>query len=132
MKIAVPVEGENLKIVQRTGEAPYFAIFNDAEFERIVEAPGNSHSHDGHGAHHGHGHDHHHDHEEEDHAHINRHGKSLVNLGGCEVMLIRMIGEHMREAVERAGMKIKKSREKEGEYAPDAINAYLDKKSTAA
>jgi predicted Fe-Mo cluster-binding NifX family protein len=29
MTIAIPVEGENLKIVKRTGQAPYFAIYNN-------------------------------------------------------------------------------------------------------
>jgi len=117
MKIAIPVEGENLKIVKRTGEAPFFALFNNTEFDRIVEA-----SQSGHG-HHDHEHDHHHSHDED---HIQGHGKSLTNLAGVELMLVRMIGEHMQEAVDRAGITIKKIREKHGDLADEAVKNYLE------
>ena len=118
MKIAIPVEGENLKIVKRTGQAPYFALFNDAVFDRIVEAPQSGHAHHDHDEHH----DHHHGDDEE---HIQGHGKSLANLEGTELMLVRMIGTHMKEAVDRAGITVKKIREKHGETAADAVKNYL-------
>jgi len=115
MKIAIPVEGESLIIVERTGQAPYFALFNDNSFDRIVEAPqGHAHDHD----------DHHHDHGD-DEAHIEGHGKSLANLADVELMLVRMIGTHMRAAVERAGIGIKKIRAKHGERADEAVENFL-------
>jgi predicted Fe-Mo cluster-binding NifX family protein len=114
MKIAVPVEGENLLIVQRTGQAPYFALFNDAVLESVVPAAQK--------------HEHHHEHShKDDDDHIAGHGKSLANLQECELMLVRMIGEHMREAVERAGMSIKKIRQKDGECADEAVKSFLAK-----
>jgi predicted Fe-Mo cluster-binding NifX family protein len=116
MKIAIPVEGENLRIVKRTGQAPYYALFNDTVFERIVEAPNSGH------AHHDHDHDHHH---EDDEAHVQGHGKSLENLADVDLMLVRMIGEHMQEAVDRAGIKVKKIREKHGDQADEAVRSFL-------
>jgi predicted Fe-Mo cluster-binding NifX family protein len=118
MKIAVPVEGENLKIVKRTGQAPFFALFDDTEFDRIVEAPG-GHEHHEHDEHH----EHHHGDDEE---HIEGHGKSLTNLAGVELMLVRMIGPHMKEAVDRAGITVKKIREKHGDLADEAVKNFLE------
>lgn len=119
MKIAIPVEGDTLRIVERTGQAPFFALFNDGAFERIVEAPqGHAHDHD----------DHRHDHGD-DEAHIEGHGKSLVNLAGVELMLVRMIGTHMRSAVERADIRIKKIREKHGDRADEAVKNFLEEQT---
>ena len=120
MKIAIPVEGESLLIVKRTGQAPFFALFDDTVFDRIVEAPKSGHS----------DHDHEpedaHDHPADDEEHIQRHGKSLANLNGVELMLVRQIGEHMQEAVGRAGIKLKKIREKHGDRADEAVKNYLE------
>lgn len=115
MKIAVPVEGENLTIVKRTGQAPFFALFEDTVFQCIVQAPKSGHGHHD-------DHDHHHGDDEE---HIEGHGKSLTNLKGVELMLVRMIGEHMQAAVKRSGIRIKKIREKHGEQADEAVKNFL-------
>jgi len=115
MKIAVPVEGKNLKIVKRTGQAPFFALFDDTAFERIVEAP-SGHAHDEHDDDHDHG---------DDEEHIKGHGKSLTNLENVDMMLVQAIGPHMKEAVERAGIVIKKIREKHGDVAGEAVTNYL-------
>ena len=115
MKIAVPVEGENLKIVKRTGQAPYFAVFEGARMERLAEAPQ--------------GHEHHHHETHEDHGddeeHVQGHGKSLVHIADCDLMLVQAIGTHMKEATERAGIAVKKIRQKDGEYANEAVENYL-------
>jgi len=116
MKIAVPVEGQNLKIVKRTGQAPFFALFDGADFDRIVEAP-SGHAHDDHDDHHDHG---------DDEEHIEGHGKSLANLEGVELMLVQAIGPHMQKAVDRAGITVKKIREKHGEFAGEAVKNYLE------
>jgi len=113
MRIAVPVEGENLKIVKRTGEAPFFALFNDTLFEKIVAAPR------------GHGDDHH-DHEHlDDEAHVKSHGKSVASIADCGTILVQAIGPHMKEAIERHEITIVKIRQKEGEYAPEAVENFL-------
>ena len=118
MKIAIPVEGENLKIVKRTGQAPFFALFDDGVFDTMVEAPQSGHDHHDHDE----DHDHHHG---DDEAHVQGHGKSLANLEGVELMLVRMIGTHMQEAVKRSGIRIKKIREKHGEFADEAVKNFL-------
>ena len=121
MKIAIPVEGENLKIVKRTGQAPFYALFDGSVFERIVQAPQSGHGHHDHDD----DHEHHHEHGD-DEEHVKGHGKSLENLSGVELMLVRMIGPHMQEAVDRAGIKVKKIREKHGDFADEAVKNYLE------
>lgn len=119
MKIAIPVEGETLKIVKRTGQAPFFALFDGTTFERIVEAPQSGHDH--------HDHDHDEDHHHvDDEEHVQGHGKSLANLDGVELMLVQAIGPHMKEAVDRAGITVKKIREKHGAFADEAVKNYLE------
>jgi predicted Fe-Mo cluster-binding NifX family protein len=115
VKIAVPVEGENLKIVKRTGQAPFFALFDDAELSGIVEAP-QGHAHDEH--------DHDEDHGD-DEEHIKGHGKSLANLEGVELLLVQAIGTHMKAAVDRAGIAVKKLRQRDGECADEAVRNFL-------
>ena len=124
MKIAVPVEGESLKIVEKTGSAPFFAIFDGKTFEGLV--PGKQKGAHGHHEHH----EHHHD--EDDQAHVHSHAKSLTGLAGVEIMFFRRVGEHMRQAVEQMGIKMKKSRERDGESAVDIVNAYIDKTDAVA
>ncbi len=116
MKIAVPVEGDTLKIVKRTGEAPFFAVFNDTVLEKIVEASRAHEHHDGH----------HHDHEHlDDEAHVKSHGKSVASIADCDTILVQAIGPHMKEAIERHNIVIVKIRQKDGEYAPEAVENYL-------
>jgi predicted Fe-Mo cluster-binding NifX family protein len=118
MTIAIPVEGENLKIVKRTGQAPYFAIYNNDEFIKLVAAP-KGHSQDEHKEH-DHG---------DDEEHIQGHSKSLVNISECDLILVQAIGEHMKEALERENITIKKIRQKDGEFASQAIESYLKDRS---
>lgn len=42
------------------------------------------------------------------------------------MILVRMIGENMREALESVGLKIKKVREKHGESADEIVKNFLD------
>jgi len=99
MKIAVPVEGENLTIFKRTGRAPYFAIFefdgNDIKFLELRENP--------------HAKEHHHHHHKEAHTdeEINHHQKHLreINLGECKYLVCPMLGPNMRDAVKNEGIE---------------------------
>lgn len=116
MRIAVPVEGESLKIVKRTGEAPFFAIFNENVFEKIVEAPRSHHGHDDNHDHHNH---------LDDEEHVQNHGKSVEVIADCDTILVQAIGPHMKEAIEQQNIAIVKIRQKDGEYANDAVNNYL-------
>lgn len=117
MKIAIPVSEDKHTIFQRTGHAPYFAIYEDHNLVHYIE---NSHEKGGHGAHEHHEHDHDH------HEHVAGHKKDIAALEGCEYILVQMIGEHMREAVESLGMKVKKIRKKDGDNANEVVEKFLN------
>lgn len=118
MKIAVPVEGDTLKVVEKTGSAPCFALFEDAAFVTLIASmqPAGQHQHVAHHYHHG-----------ADEAHVHAHASRLSGLQGVDVMLFRRVGEHMRQAVEQMGITMKKSRERDGDTATAMVQAFLRK-----
>lgn len=118
MKIAVPVADDRESVFQKTGHAPYFAVYENEQFFGFVE---NAHGKGGHGDHE----DVHH-HEGSFEEHVAHHKKDLSDLAGCDVMLVQMIGEHMREAVESLGIKIKKIRKKDGNTSDEVIQNFLN------
>lgn len=121
MKIVIAVDEDKKTIVKRTGQSAFFAIYED---DKLVEMLPNKHND---GGHHAHTHNHEHNESHEEHAeHTNSHKKDVEGLRGCDVILVRMIGENMREALESVGLKIKKVREKHGESADEIIKNFLD------
>jgi len=121
MKIVLAVDEDKKTIVKRTGQSAYFAIYEDAELLELVP---NKH-HDG--GHHSHTHNHEHHHsEQEDKEHTNSHKKDVVALQGCDIILVRAIGENMKEALESVGLKIQKIREKHGLTADEVIANFLN------
>ncbi|MEA1982264.1 MAG: NifB/NifX family molybdenum-iron cluster-binding protein [Campylobacterota bacterium] len=121
MKIVVAVDEDKKTIVPRTGQSAFFAIYEDA---KLIDIVANKH-HDG--GHHAHTHNHEHNHSYEEHeAHTNSHRKDVQSLQGCDVILVRRVGENMREALESVGLKIKKVREKHGENAEEIVKNFLD------
>lgn len=121
MRIAVPVDNDKETIFKRTGQAPFFAIFQDGVFETAIA---NAHGKEGHNHHDD---EHGHVHAEDDALHVAHHKKDVAALEGCDVILVQMIGEHMREAVKSLHVKIKKIREKDGHIASMAVNSFLAK-----
>lgn len=122
MKIAVPVLDDSLKIFKRTGQAPFFAVFVNGTLAELVPNSHDTHDH--------HAHDKQHD--EAAHAeHINGHKKDIDGLRGCQIILVQMIGEHMREALESLDIKIAKIRERDGEFANDVVYKYLQENHNA-
>jgi len=119
MKIVIPVDTDKQTIVKRTGQTPFFAIYEDEKFVKVI---GNGHG-DGH--HHDHTHDAHG--HKDDEEHVAGHKKDVMALAGNDVILVRMVGEHMREALESIGLKVKKIREKDGLSADEAIKSFLSK-----
>lgn len=127
MKIVIPVDTDKKTIVKRTGQAPFFAIYED---DRLIEVVGNGHGEGNHGEgehHHHHTHDAHG--HKEDEEHVAGHKKDVMALAGNDVILVRMIGEHMREAIESLGLKVKKIREKDGLSADEALKSFLNKEA---
>ncbi len=111
MKIAVPVEDESLVIETRTGQANFFAVFDDDKFVELIPNPKHEH-HDEH--------DHHHDEE-----HANEHRNQVKGIGDCEVVIVRMVGEHMADALEEAGLEIVMVHQDDGETADEVVKKYL-------
>lgn len=117
MKIAIPVDCDKKTIFKRTGHAPYFAIYED---DKLIDFVSNGHTHGEH-IHEKHSH-------ADDEDHTNGHQKDIAGLQGCDMILVRMIGEHMREALKNLNIEIKKIREKDGLVADEAIANFLQQK----
>ncbi len=116
MKRAVPVSGESLEIFERTGQAPFFAIFEDDKFVELRENPKHSHSHK----------EHSHNHSHSGEEHTNEHRKQVKVISDCDEILVRRVGPNMQEALKEANIKIVKIRKKHGDNAQDVINLYLN------
>lgn len=115
MRIAVPVDTDKESIFKKTGQAPFFAIF---EGEEAVGFEANSHhTHDAHE---------HDEHDESHEEHVRAHKKDISGLKGCEVILVQAVGEHMKEALESLGIKIQKIRKKDGATASEAVKNFLE------
>ncbi len=110
MKIVVPVDKDKKTIVTKTGQCSYFAVY---ENEKVVDFIPNSH-HNGEGKHYHGGGGHHHSHK-----------KDVLNLKGCDLILLRAVGESMKEALQSIGLKVKKIRKKDGETADEVVKNYL-------
>jgi len=121
MKIAVPVSGKGLKIVTRTGRAPFFAIFQlEGGNFKFLELRENGHARE---------------HKEESHHNsvqpephtpeeIEHHYQHLREAGleECQFIVVRGLGPNMRSALERAGVKIVKVSKQIGDMAPEILN----------
>ena len=120
MKIVLAVDEDKKTVVKRTGQSAYFAIYED---DKLVDLVPNKH-HDG--GHHAHRHHAEHNHSGMSHeAHTNSHRKDVEALKGCDIILVRAVGENMREALESVGLKIKKIREKHGTTADEVVKNFL-------
>jgi len=121
MKIVLAVGEDKQTIIKRTGQSAYFAIYEDS---KLVELVPNKH-HDG--GHHAHRHNEEHDHSELSHKeHTNSHKKDVEALKGCDIILVRAVGENMKEALESINLKVKKIREKDGLTADEVVNNFLN------
>jgi predicted Fe-Mo cluster-binding NifX family protein len=106
MKRAIPVLDDSLEIFERTGQAPYFAIFEDDKFIELRQNPKHSH----------------HEHHTHNHEHTNEHKHQVTTaLYDVDEILVRRVGEHMQEALKDAGIKIVKIRKKHGDNAKEVI-----------
>ena len=121
IKIAVPVEGENLKIVTRTGRAPYFAIFElDGGKFKLINLNENTHSKE-------HNHNHHKEqHTDDEVKHHHRHLKTS-KISGCNYIIVRALGPNMKDALNLASIKLIKVSKKDGEYALEVLEKVKNK-----
>ncbi len=112
MKIAIAVEADKKTIVKKTGQAAFFAIY---ENDRVVDFIPNHHGEGNHGQGNPQG----------GAFHKNERKKGIPSLTGCDVILVQAVGENMREALESIGLKIKKIRKKDGVTAQEAVENFL-------
>ena len=123
MKIVVAVDSDKETIVKKTGQAVFFAIYEDDKLvELIRNNPGHGNHGDGEpkgGAHYKHEH-------MQDGEHTSSHKKDIVGLSGCNVILVQAVGENMKEALVSIGLKVKKIRKKDGVTAEEAVKNYLN------
>ncbi len=104
MKIVLAVDKDKQTIVKRTGQAPFFVIYEDDKIVKYIE---NSH---------------HHNHKDMDE---NEHKKDVEPLKGCDVFLVQAIGENMKEAINSIGLDIKKIRQKDGLTSDEVVKNFL-------
>lgn len=117
MKIAVPVDSDKKTIIKRTGQAIYFAIYENGVAVDFVK---NNHGHGNHGE------ENHHHHDGMGHKeHTSSHKKDVMGLVGCDLILVQAVGENMKEALDSIGLKVQKIRKKDGETADEAVKNFL-------
>jgi len=113
MKIVLAVDNDKKTIIKRTGQAPYFVIYED---NKVLKYISNGHN------------DSHHDHENmENKEHTNEHKKDVEPLKGCDIFLVQAIGENMKDAINSIGLDIKKIRQKDGLTSDEVIKNFLAK-----
>ncbi len=123
MKIAVAVDTDKKTIVKRTGQAAYFAIYENNKLLDLIE---NQHGEGNHGKGDPQGGAYHKHELMASHEHTNEHKKDAIGLAGCDVILVQAVGEHMKAALESMGLKVQKIRKKDGVIADEAVRNFLD------
>lgn len=125
MKIAIPVESDKSTIAKKTGQSAFFAVY---ENEKVVEYVPNRHGHGEHGQGSGDGGAHHKHEGMQDEEHVNSHKKDISGIADCDVILVQVVGEHMKEALKSMGLDVKKVRQKDGSTADEVVQNFLNNK----
>jgi predicted Fe-Mo cluster-binding NifX family protein len=122
MKVVVPVEGDNLQIVSRTGRAPYYAIYEVENGNyKLIELRENLHARE-----HAHDDDETGFHNEEySEAEVRHHRNQLKNIGDTDCIIVRGLGPNMKGALEREGIKIIRAGRKDGTNANDLVKKFF-------
>ena len=121
MRIAIAVDNDKETIVKKTGQAVYFAIYED---EKVVEFIKNRHGDGSHGEGNPIG-EAHHKHMQND-EHTSSHKKDIEGLKGCDIILVQAVGENMKDALVSLGITVKKIRKKDGVTAGEAVRNFLN------
>ncbi len=121
MKIAVAVDNDKKTIIKKTGQAVYFAIYED---EKVVKFIKNNHGDGNHGEGNPIG-EAHHEHMQND-EHTSSHKKDIAGLKDCDIILVQAVGENMKEALISLGVTVKKIRKKDGITADEAVKNFLN------
>ncbi len=125
MKIAVPVHSNELKIYQRTGRTPYFAIFEDENFSELrinvhadaheeieaVQPDGKIKKVEVK--------------EEYSQEEIEKHRKDFALLQDCDILLAQALGKNLTQALALLKLKTAKISKKDGEFANEVVEKFL-------
>ena len=117
MRIAIAVDSDKETIVKKTGQAVYFAIYED---EKVVEFIKNNHGEGSHGEGNPIGGAHH------KHEYTSSHKKDIEGLKGCDIILVQAVGENMKDALISLGITVKKIRKKDGATADEAVKNFIN------
>lgn len=109
LKIAVPVNNDKINICQRTGQAAYFAIYEDGIFVKSIK---NEH------------------HPKKDDTSKIKHYKNIEQLKDCDVILLNNVGIHVKNTLENINIKIQKVTKKDGLKAQELVNKYISQTLT--
>lgn len=102
MKIAIPVGEDKKTVFKRTGQAPYFLVF---ENDILIDTVANMHTNNDSGEH--------------------DHKKDLEPLSDCDIMIVQAIGGKSKEALDYYKIDIKKVKKEDGENAYKVVKNYL-------
>jgi len=121
MKVAVPVNGENLEIFTRTGRAPFFAIFEfDGNEFKLLGLNENTHAHEHEEKHEKENERHQEEHTTDEVEHHHKHVKAS-KIEDCDYIVVRAVGPNMADALKLAGVKVIKVSKKDGDNALEVL-----------
>jgi len=124
MRIAVPVESDKSTIARKTGQSAFFAIY---ENEKVVDYIQNRQGHADKGEGRGEGGEHHKHERMQNAESANVHRKDISKLSDCDLILLQVVGEHMKETLISMGVEVKKVRQKDGSTADEVVQKFLAK-----
>ena len=116
MRVAIPVAGESLEVFERTGQAPFFAVFDikdDKSFELVEMRANQKHHHI------------HNDEVENDNEHLNEHINQVKFISDCDYIFVKRVGKHMKEALDTQNIEVKKFKKDDGVTAIDYLNKFI-------
>ncbi len=123
MRIAIAVDNDKKTIIKKTGQAVYFAIYED---ENPVEYIKNNHEEGNHGKGDPEGGAHHHHEHLHNEKYTSSHKKDIMGIKDCDIILVQAVGEHMKEVLVSLGITVKKIRKKDGITADEAVKNFLN------
>lgn len=107
MKIAIPTN-DRKTIAKRTGRCEEFAVYEITN-NKVISADYRKNTHD-------------HDHEEEEHEHS--HSDIMELLSDADMMIVQMVGKHMKSDLEKSNLEYQKTKESDIETI---LNTFLEK-----
>jgi len=117
MKIVIPVDNDKETVFKRTGQAPFFVIYENSKRIDVIT---NNHAHS-------------HSEEDEHHTHgssddeVEHHRQDIQNLKGCDVILAQAVGSNMEKALNLIGLEVQKISKVDGLTASEVVDKFLNK-----